>query len=473
MIVVKTTKPIAIDSPDHTHPNGTSRDNSRNPAFNAKLYQLVPPEKLRVLDIGCSGGAFVKSIIDDGGLAVGIEGSDYSQKINRAEWATIPGNLFTADATVPFEVREHGLGQIEHLKFDVVTAWEVWEHFKEEDIPAVCENIRKHLDPSVSSFFIGTIYNGPDIQNGRVTEVHQCIHPIEWWEAKFDSLGFERCRDLEAWFDRDLVRLEGTPIALRIKEQPQPPKDYSKCVVLVPFRDHIGYETEECLDAVEKLGIQVARLPGQSAIEFSRCEMASTALNQGYESILFIDSDMIFNPPDVAYIFDRPEPVVAGLYSQKRYKYMNAILDDSVDDIKIGLGGEDYPAMCVGAGFLRIKADVLRTLIDVHSLPLCTSHGGALWPFFQSFNVCDNGVWSYLGEDYAFCRRCTDAGIPVIVDGRIRLYHVGPFLWGLEHAGTEKPGYAAALTLRHGKQEPKPLSETVLAEVLTKESASC
>lgn len=457
MIVVKTAKPIAIDSPDHLTPVGTRNDNSRNPAFNAKLYQLIPAKDLRVLDIGCSGGGFVKSILDDGGFAVGIEGSDYSQNRLRAEWATIPDNLFTADATEPFEIEEWGeddddvRSEPDRITFDVVTAWEFWEHIKEDDIPAVCDNIRKHF--SEDGFFFGTINSGPDIQNGIQTAVHQTIKPIEWWERKFWDLGFVRCPDIEAWFGRDLVRQEGTPIAFKIKDSdPAPPKDYSKCVVLVPFRDHIGYETEECLDATEKLGIQIARLPGQSAIEFSRSEMASIALMQGYESILFVDSDMVFNPPDVKYIFDRPEPVVAGLYSQKRYEHMNAILDGSVEDIKIGLGGEDYPAMCVGAGFLRIKADALRTLIDVHSLPLCTSHGGAVWPFFQSFNVCDNGVWSYLGEDYAFCRRCTDAGIPVIVDGRIRLYHVGPFLWGLEHAGTKKPGYAAALTLRHGNK---------------------
>lgn len=226
-------------------------------------------------------------------------------------------------------------------------------------------------------------------------------------------------------------------------------RDYSKCCVLVPCRDHIDFDTDECLRAVESLGIQVIRKPGCSAIEFARCVMASDALLAGMESILFIDSDMLFWPPDVQYIFDRPEPVIGGLYAQKRYNYMNAILGDGVKDIHVGRDGQDYPAEAVGAGFLRIKCSVLRTMIDMLSLPCCTAHGGVMWPFFMSFCVCDDGDWSFLGEDYAFCRRCKDVGIPVIVDARIRLFHIGRFLWGLEHAGMKDPGRVASLVLEH------------------------
>ena len=48
----------------------------------------------------------MKSILDAGGFAVGVEGSDYSQRHKRAEWATIPDHLFTTDATVPFQLSE-------------------------------------------------------------------------------------------------------------------------------------------------------------------------------------------------------------------------------------------------------------------------------------------------------------------------------------------------------------------------------
>src|SRR5665213_486259 len=100
-------------------------DNSVNHAFNRKLFGLLPVASVRLLDLGCSGGAAVRSILEAGGFAIGIDGSDYSQKSRRAEWATIPDYLFTADATAPFAVKNCSP---ESIKFNVITAWEFFEH---------------------------------------------------------------------------------------------------------------------------------------------------------------------------------------------------------------------------------------------------------------------------------------------------------------------------------------------------------
>ena len=89
-VEVLTQKPVALDSPDHLMPWGTRQDNSTNLQFNLKLARWLPLETLSVLDLGCSGGGFVKSVLDMGCLAVGLEGSDYSQVRARTEWATIP-----------------------------------------------------------------------------------------------------------------------------------------------------------------------------------------------------------------------------------------------------------------------------------------------------------------------------------------------------------------------------------------------
>ena len=99
-IMVHADRRIARDSNDHIYPHGVKRDNSVNSGFNQKLYELVPADQVRLLDLGCAGGGLVRSILEDGGLAVGVEGSDYSQQIGRAEWATIPGHLHLADITI-------------------------------------------------------------------------------------------------------------------------------------------------------------------------------------------------------------------------------------------------------------------------------------------------------------------------------------------------------------------------------------
>src|SRR5690242_3276938 len=104
-INVRATREVAYESPDHLMPTGTRRDNSRQSRFNQKLYQLFGEyTPLWVLDMGCSGGGFVKDCLDAGSVAVGLEGSDYSKKMRRAEWRTIPEYLFTADITARFEI---------------------------------------------------------------------------------------------------------------------------------------------------------------------------------------------------------------------------------------------------------------------------------------------------------------------------------------------------------------------------------
>lgn len=75
---LETDHPVAISSNDTKYPRGSKNDNSIVPRFNHKLYQFLGVQtRLRVLDLGCAGGGFVRSLIDDGHLAVGLDGSDY------------------------------------------------------------------------------------------------------------------------------------------------------------------------------------------------------------------------------------------------------------------------------------------------------------------------------------------------------------------------------------------------------------
>ena len=50
------------------------------------------------------------------------------------------------------------------------------------------------------------------------------------------------------------------------------------------------------------------------AIDLLRSTLLSHALRDGFDSFLFIDADIGFDPRDVFRLFARPEPVVAGIY---------------------------------------------------------------------------------------------------------------------------------------------------------------
>src|SRR5437773_5408161 len=90
---VETKHPVAFDSPDHIAPKGTASNNSTNKKFilhmDRKLHREFGNSTLRCLDLGCSGGQMVKDFLDLRWIAAGLEGSDYSLKRRRANWAQL------------------------------------------------------------------------------------------------------------------------------------------------------------------------------------------------------------------------------------------------------------------------------------------------------------------------------------------------------------------------------------------------
>ncbi|HLP76283.1 MAG TPA: class I SAM-dependent methyltransferase [Candidatus Paceibacterota bacterium] len=203
-VKINATRAVAYDSPDHLVPWGTRRDNSRNRRFNQKLYRLFGEQRgpLSLLDMGCSGGGFVKDCLDDGCLAVGLEGSDFSKRFRRAEWRTIPEYLFTADITAPFEITGEFADGTRKLQFDAITSWEVMEHIQERDLPAVAANVKNHLRSG--GIWIMSVASQDDFVNG--VNLHQTVKPREWWIQKFASLGLHHVEAYVRYFNTQFVR---------------------------------------------------------------------------------------------------------------------------------------------------------------------------------------------------------------------------------------------------------------------------
>ncbi len=177
-VTLKTDHPVAVDSVDHLFPLGTMQDNYRSPAFTRKLIDLYPDASASVLDIGCSGGGFVKEVNEFGHLAVGLEGSDYSQRHRRAEWATIPDRLFTCDCTKPFSMSFAENGNTRPALFDAVTAWEFLEHIETEDLSMVFQNVAAHLNPETGIFVASVNLHSCGIEDH---EYHATVQPEWWW----------------------------------------------------------------------------------------------------------------------------------------------------------------------------------------------------------------------------------------------------------------------------------------------------
>ena len=173
--------PVAVESPDHKWPRGTAFDNSSNRNFNLKLYAHFNfRTDLRVMDLGCSGGGFVKSFLEDGYIAVGLEGSDWSKKLRSGEWDTCPHHLLTCDITSRFQVTDRGGGA---MTFHCITAWEVLEHIPADILPALIDNIARHLTPD--GIFVASVDTAPDANPITGAVYHATLQPKSWWLAQF------------------------------------------------------------------------------------------------------------------------------------------------------------------------------------------------------------------------------------------------------------------------------------------------
>jgi hypothetical protein len=198
-----------------------------------------------------------------------------------------------------------------------------------------------------------------------------------------------------------------------------------KPVVLVPYYSAIEKECEEGLRSLVRAGVAVSRF-SLSAIDLLRSAMLSDALARGFDSILFIDADIGFDPADALRLLARPEPVVAGIYVHNKGRDFAGTFAQGVTKVVFGPAAPGlYPMLYAPTGFLRIRAEVLRRMIDELGLPQC--HWGSIkgiFPFFLPLCVPDGrGGTRYLTEDYSFSHRLSQIGVTPLADTTIKLSH--------------------------------------------------
>jgi len=213
--------------------------------------------------------------------------------------------------------------------------------------------------------------------------------------------------------------------------------DLDKHVVAVPTHRFIDQDCNHCLWALHDLGVRIDISKGASAIDAIRNTMATTAMEEGLDSILFIDADMVFGAEFAVELLMSDEPVVAGLYAAKRLGkgQINAYFAEGIKTVRFGeWATELVPLRRVGAGFLRIKTAVLRRMVDELQLPYCRTGDSWAYPFFMPMIVEENGKKLYLTEDYAFSWRCGQIGVTPMANTQQRLYHLGDYAFGWEEA---------------------------------------
>lgn len=213
----------------------------------------------------------------------------------------------------------------------------------------------------------------------------------------------------------------------------------AKCVILVPHQGRIVSKCQMALIELERRGYVVWRVEGYAAIDQARNEMGSAALREGFAETFWIDSDIAFHPDDVDRLRELGMPVTCGIYPKKGQRELAIHVLPGTERFRFGVHGKLEELMYAGTGFLHVRRSVYQQMIEQLSLPHCNEHfHRSLWPFFQPLVRPWKGHSWYLAEDYAFCHRVRQCGIPIVADTRIRLWHVGDYGYGWEDAGIDR-----------------------------------
>jgi hypothetical protein len=213
----------------------------------------------------------------------------------------------------------------------------------------------------------------------------------------------------------------------------------SRCVILVPVGGAIEHECDEALRELERRGYPVWRVRGYAAVDAARNQMATDALAQGFDELMWVDSDVVFRPEDVERLRSHRLPLVCGLYAKKSKREMACAFLPGTPKVVFGPHGGLVEVLYAGFGFTLTRRELHETMQRTLNLPDCNAaFGERLVPYFQPLVVPQGAGFWYLGEDYAFCERARQCGAKVIADATIRLWHVGTYRFGWEDAGGEK-----------------------------------
>jgi hypothetical protein len=215
-----------------------------------------------------------------------------------------------------------------------------------------------------------------------------------------------------------------------------------KCVILVPVGQSIAPACERGLRQLEARGYPVWRVYGFAAIDVARSWIATQALQQGFEELMWIDADIGFEFPDVERLRAHNLDLAAAVYPKKGKHALACHVLPGTERLVLGQQGGLMEVLYTAAGFLYTRRRLYEDIRQVCRLPVCNERlGDPLIPFFQPLVVEEDGACRYLGEDFAFCHRARQAGRKILVDLSIRLWHIGQYAYGWEDAGSPLTRY--------------------------------
>lgn len=176
------------------------------------------------------------------------------------------------------------------------------------------------------------------------------------------------------------------------------------------------------------IDIQIGSICGCSVVSRARNLLVKDFLESNCTDLLFIDSDINFEPDDIlrlmSWTSDPKKGIVAGVpRTRSEHKTYIANLDyDDGHELTMNSMGL-VRATHVATAFMMVRREVFETLVEAHKE----------WEYYDTrtdrvlnavfdFKVTEAG---YMGEDFLFCDRAREHDYEVWIDPTIKLGHMG------------------------------------------------
>lgn len=181
-------------------------------------------------------------------------------------------------------------------------------------------------------------------------------------------------------------------------------------LIAIPCMDTVRYEFTESLANLCKhlsnIGIDYdLAFHATSIIYLAREELANRAINDGYDYMLWLDSDMVFTPDHFDLLRSLNADFATGVYRSRRDHFCYVIKQIEDKDKRVEkLPNEPFKVAACGFGFVLIKTEVLYRVRA---------------NFFTCFTPTPSS-----GEDYAFCERWLKMGGDIIAHPDVLPDHI-------------------------------------------------
>ena len=215
--------------------------------------------------------------------------------------------------------------------------------------------------------------------------------------------------------------------------------DKPNLFIAIPCYDTMQCETVEALLRIDRelpFPHTIRFCKGNSLVSSARNTLAAHFLAGTWTHLLFIDADIVFTPAQIVRLLSHNEAIVGGLYAKRHLHYGEQGIETMfcADEI---IGHDPVRDLqevrCVGTGFLSIRRDVFETMVAAlgpsieYVTAACDSREDhRKWIFFPvGMHLDEDGIQTYLSEDFYFCVRARELGFKVYVDLRVIPGHIG------------------------------------------------